>query len=106
MAVPVVGWLTKALAFLPGIGKIFDKIAGHSEEAAKYRAQAHLEEAKAFRQGRLAPRYVRSYVWTAIISLVALTILFSIFFPDLVKFEWHEAIKAVRVLFDEPPNGM
>lgn len=74
----MLAWLTKLLPFLTNI---FASKAEVESEAAKTRAKVELEEAKAFRQGRYAPRYVLKYCVIGIFVCFCILLMVGMFFP-------------------------
>ena len=80
-------WILAALKYIPGIGTILDKMTGASAKADEIRAQVELEEAKAFRSGRYAPKYVLKYTLIGIFALFCFCIMFGMFFPGVVDLD-------------------
>ena len=81
-------WLLTLLKYVPGVTGILDKMTGGaSSRAEELRAEAELEEAKAFAHGRYAPKYVLKYVCIAIFGLCALLVIVGMFFPGLVDMD-------------------
>lgn len=50
----------------------------------RLRAEAELEEARAFSRGRIAPRYVAGYVGVILLSLFGLAVLVDAIVPGLI----------------------
>ena len=81
-------WLLTLLKYVPGLTGILDKMTGGgSSRAEELRAEAELEEARAFRRGRYAPKYVLKYVCIAIFGLCALLIIVGMVHPGLVDLD-------------------
>ncbi len=80
-------WIVALLKYVPGISGILDKVTGSSAKADEIRAQVELEEAKAFRQGRYAPKYVLKYTVIGIFAICCFLIMFGMFFPGTVDLE-------------------
>ena len=92
-------WLTKILTYIPGIGSIIEKVTGASAEAEKIRAQ--VEEARAFKSGKVAPRYVRGYILNGILAGGAIVLVLSLVWPDLLTIPQDllsQLEKLIRVL--------
>jgi len=80
-------WILALLKYVPGISTVLDKITGASAKADEIRAQVELEEARAFRQGRYAPKYVLKYTLIGIFAVCCMCIMFGMFFPGVVDLE-------------------
>ena len=73
-------FLTKLLPFL---APLLDKL-WPSTRADELRAEAELEEARAFSRGRIAPRYLLKYVAVILLSLFGLAVLVDAIVPGLI----------------------
>ena len=74
-------WLTKILTYIPGIGSII--------------------EARAFKSGKVAPRYVRGYILNGILAGGAIVLVLSLVWPDLLTIPQDllsQLEKLIRVL--------
>ncbi len=80
-------WILAILKYVPGISTILDKMTGASAKADEIRAQVELEEARAFRSGRYAPKYVLKYALIGIFVLCCFCIMIGMFFPGTVDLE-------------------
>lgn len=76
----MLAFLTKLLPFL---APLLDKL-WPSTRADELRAEAELEEARAFSRGRVAPRYVAGYVGVILLSLFGLAVLVDAIVPGLI----------------------
>lgn len=72
---------TVIATIMPWVGKIFGK---DSEKAMELKAQKELEEIRAFRKGRITPRFLLFYLLICIFAIAAVLLLLSLFFPDFV----------------------
>lgn len=79
-----IAWLPKLLQFVPFIGGLLEKLTESRGRAAELRAEAELEEARAFRKGRISPRYGMRYVLIGVFLLFAATVFLAVFFPSAV----------------------
>ena len=79
------GWIAKIIPALGGI--LGNVLGGTSEKADELRAQAELEEAKAFSRGRYAPRYVLKYTLILIFFLFCMVLFASMLFPFAVDLD-------------------
>ena len=77
----MLAWLTKLLPFL---GKLFEGKLAIDNEAARIKAQVELEEAKAFKRGQYAPRYVLKYCLIGIFCIFCMLLMIGMFFPYAV----------------------
>ena len=79
----MIAFITRLLPFL---GPLLEKITGKaSEKAEELRAQAELEEIRAFKAGRISPRFLLRYSLVFIFSFFAALFLGALFFPQLDK---------------------
>lgn len=70
-------------SFLPAL---LDKILGkNTERALELKAQKELEELRAFKSGRISPRFLLLYTLAGIFACAAILLLGSIFFPKLLQ---------------------
>lgn len=76
-------FLTKLLPFL---APLLDKL-WPSTRADELRAEAELEEARAFSRGRIAPRYMLGYALTLLLTLFGLAVLIDAVVPGLIPGE-------------------
>lgn len=73
-------FLTKLLPFLdPLLDKLWP-----STRADELRAEAELEEARAFSRGRIAPRYIAGYVASLLFLLFGIAVLIDSAYPDFL----------------------
>ena len=94
-------WLLSIVKLLPGVGKIFESLGQGSNRVRELRAEAELEEAKAFRAaGRIGPTLLRRYVLVGIWVVVVIAMLIAIFVPNAVNIDWESAIRAGRGLME------
>ena len=77
----ILDWLSKILPFL---GNILNGKIAVDNEAARIKAQVELEEAKAFKRGQYAPRYVLKYCLIAIFCVFCMLLMIGMFFPYAV----------------------
>ena len=68
---------------LPFLAPLLDKL-WPSTRADELRAEAELEEARAFSRGRIAPRYMMKYVAVILLSLFGLAVLVDAIVPGLI----------------------
>ena len=91
-------FLTKILSWLPGIGAFFAKKLGESDREKEIEAEIALQEAQAFKKGRIAPRYMRRYL-----ILLMAAIVFAVAIYDLVdddfSIDWQAPLNAVKNVF-------
>lgn len=73
-------FLTKVLPFL---APLLDKL-WPSTRADELRAEAELEEARAFSRGRIAPRYIAGYVASLLFLLFGIAVLIDSVYPDFL----------------------
>ncbi|MDM8330481.1 hypothetical protein QUW42_09330 [Desulfovibrio piger] len=73
-------FLTKILPFL---APLLDKL-WPSTRADELRAEAELEEARAFSRGRIAPRYIAGYVASLLFLLFGIAVLIDSAYPDFL----------------------
>lgn len=73
-------FLTRLLPFL---APLLDKF-WPSTRADELRAQAQLEEARAFSRGRIAPRYIAGYVASFLFFLFGVAVLIDSAYPDFL----------------------
>lgn len=73
-------FLTKLLPFL---APLLDKL-WPSTRADELRAEAELEEARAFSRGRIAPRYIAGYVASLLFLLFGIATLIDSAYPDFL----------------------
>ncbi len=73
-------FLTKVLPFL---APLLDKF-WPSTRADELRAEAELEEARAFSRGRIAPRYIAGYVASLLFLLFGIAVLIDSAYPDFL----------------------
>lgn len=73
-------FLTKLLPFL---APLLDKL-WPSTRADELRAEAELEEARAFSRGRIAPRYIAGYVASLLFLLFGIAVLIDSAYPDFL----------------------
>lgn len=73
-------FLTKLLPFL---APLLDKL-WPSTRADELRAEAELEEARAFSRGRIAPRYIAGYVASLLFLLFGIAVLIDSACPDFL----------------------
>lgn len=79
----MIAFITRLLPFL---GPLLEKLTGKSsEKAEELRAQAELEEIRAFKAGRISPRFLHRYARVFIFSIFAALLLGSLFFPQWVS---------------------
>ncbi len=79
----MIAFITRLLPFL---GPLLEKITGKTnEKAEELRAQAELEEIRAFKQGRISPRFLHRYALVFIFSFFAALFLGSLFFPQWIS---------------------
>ena len=79
----MIAFITRLLPFLgPLLEKITGKASGKAEEL---RAQAELEEIRAFKQGRISPRFLHRYALVFFFSFFAALLLASLFFPQWIN---------------------
>lgn len=94
-------WLLSVLKFLPGIGKLFDKLGADSSRVQELKAEAELEEIKAFRKaGRVGPTMLRRYVAVGIWVLVVVALLVAVFVPGAVRIDWQAIVNAGRGILE------
>lgn len=94
-------WLLSVLKFLPGFGKLFDKLGSDSSRVQELRAEAELEEAKAFRsKGRVGPTMLKRYVVVGIWIVVVIALLVAVFVPGAVRIDWQAIVKAGHGLME------
>lgn len=72
--------MTKVLPFL---APLLDKL-WPSTRADELRAEAELEEARAFSRGRIAPRYIAGYVASLLFLLFGFAVLIDSAYPDFL----------------------
>lgn len=78
----MIAFITRLLPFL---APLLEKLTGkHNEKAEELRAQAELEELRAFKAGRISPRFLRNYALVFIFVFFAALFLCSLFFPQHV----------------------
>ena len=82
-------FLTK---FLPFLGPLLEKL-WPSTRADELRAEAELEEARAFSRGRIAPRYLLGYALVILLTLFGLAVLVDAMVPGLIPGEPLAAMK-------------
>ena len=73
-------FLTKVLPFL---APLLDKL-WPSTRADELRAEAELEEARAFSRGRIAPRHIAGYVASLLFLLFGIAVLIDSAYPDFL----------------------
>ena len=79
----MIAFITRLLPFL---GPLLEKLTGKgSARAEELRAQAELEEIRAFKQGRISPRFLQRYALVFIFSFFAALFLGSLFLPQWVS---------------------
>lgn len=76
-------WIFGLIKGIPGIGAIIERFTAGNAEAEKIRAQTELVEAEAFKEGRVAPRYMKQYVFIGAFTIVLILIVVSAFFPEV-----------------------
>ena len=86
-------FLTK---FLPFLGPLLEKL-WPSTRADELRAEAELEEARAFSRGRIAPRYLLGYALVILLTLFGLAVLVDAMVPGLIPGEPLAAMKEVSL---------
>ena len=71
---------------LPFLGPLLEKLGGKtSEKAEELRAQAELEDLRAFKAGRISPRFLRNYALVFLFVFFAALFLGSLFFPQHIS---------------------
>lgn len=75
-------WIPKLLSFVPLLGGLFEKWADNQSRAAELRAEKELVEAKAFKSGRIAPKYLMLYALVLVFVLFATAVFVAVFFPS------------------------
>lgn len=79
-------WIPRLLRIVPVLGPLvgglFEKWTESRGRAAELRAEAELEEARAFRKGRISPRYGMRYVQIGVFLLFAAAVFLAVFFPS------------------------
>lgn len=79
----MIAFITRLLPFL---GPLLEKLTGkNSEKAEELRAQAELEEIRAFKAGRISPRFLKRYVMVFIFAFFSALFLGSLFLPQWVS---------------------
>ena len=68
---------------LPFLAPLLDKL-WPSTRADELRAEAELEEARAFSRGRIAPRYIAGYVASLLFLLFGIAVLIDSAYPDFL----------------------
>lgn len=98
----MISLLTKAIKWLPGIGTwVANKLGGSvgdSQRAQELRAEAQLEEAKALRKGKYAPRYVRNYAIILMGVFLFVLVLADMLMPEF-SIDWNAPVDALKALF-------
>ena len=84
--------IAKALAFL-----FKRSVTQDDPEVAKAQAQIEIEEARAFRKGKLSPKYLLKYLSVFLIALFCTLFIIGLFFPDIIDIS-HFLDTVVRVL--------
>lgn len=87
------GFLTKLLPFL---GPLAERL-WPSSRADALRAEAALEEARAFSRGRMAPRYLLGYALVALLTLFGLAVLVDAVVPGLIPGAPLHALKELSL---------
>ena len=91
----MIAFITRLLPFL---GPLLEKLTGkHNEKAEELRAQAELEEIRAFKAGRISPRFLYRYTLVFIFAFVSALVLGSLFLPQWVS---SPDFGRIRDLFD------
>lgn len=92
-------WILAALKWVPGIGKVLDKVGAENSRVQEIKAQAELEEVRAFRQkGRVGPTLLMRYVTVCIFAVTALCIVVAAFVPGAISIDWHSIVDAAKGL--------
>ena len=91
-------WLTKILSWLPGIGAFFGKALRESDREKEIEAEIALEEAQAFKRGRISPRYMRRYLLLLMAAIVFAVALYDLVDEDF-NIDWQAPLDAVKNVF-------
>lgn len=86
-------FLTKLLPFL---GPLAERL-WPSTRADELRAEAELEEARAFSRGRIAPRYLLGYALVLLLTLFGLAVLVDAVVPGLIPGAPLHALNELRL---------
>ena len=79
----MIAFITRLLPFL---GPLLEKITGkNNAKAEELRAQAELEEIRAFKAGRISPRFLYRYALVFIFVFFSALFLGSLFLPQWVS---------------------
>lgn len=69
--------------FLPFVRPLLEKIFPDKSRAAELQAEKELIEARAFRRGRISPKYLLGYVLVVLFGLFGLVLLLHVIFPTV-----------------------
>ena len=88
----MIAWLARLLKWLPGVGRVLEKLAAGGDRVREIRAQTEHDDIEGFhRTGRVSAAHAWKYAKVAIAALLAVAFIAMLFFP-------HAAENAVVLL--------